>query len=1018
MTRSGVFACLVFALAASLPFPTVGEISAAARVRLRQMSCRMSRDWRHFTMTWVGDSTRAIRLVQPVVAGRPLLLRFALPGGRLTSLRLVPLDRDVRMTLEGAQITDGSGNTLARFAPEQFHAANQIESLSVVDGKLHISALRDANDPQVTIGLAGPLELPRSTWWKGIAIVFVGLLAIVSVLDFAGRSPKARLRERARRFWEIANASPGRAILAVAFLATLAANYPVVFMGKSLVSPNLSTALLYGKNPWLPGFQSVERGNSNSADIDALMWQHVPYSMIQHRALFIDGELPLWNRYNSAGTPLLGQGQSSFGDPLHLIPLLANGAAWAWDVKLLLAKWLLSCGIGFCVWRLTRNLPVSLLMAASSQFIGFFVFRVCHPAVFSFCYSPWILYFWLRIVDSRSARGSILWMAALIGANLSELTSGTVKEAYMLLLCMNLSGTCVLLASERPLPSKIRALGALAVQGVIFAMIGSPVVYTFFRALKNAYTTYDAAQAFQIQPGMFIGLFDELFYRPFQIFLNVVNPSANFFVLLGLLWAVVRLRFVLMNRYAVALAVSSLPALALVFGVVSPGIIARIPFLGNIMHIDNTFSCVLVVLFMLLAGVGWKQAWDSLGSPSGKRDATSVLLLLIALYAVYLGNAQAITRGAHSGQTWGALIKLGTFTHLYGCSLIAASALLMGSIHRARNRGSWTPALALCGILAFAAFHWRSGLQEGMAYPDFVIMPASRVDLTADSPSIDSISIRAETPFRDVGFEDNFFPGWTGAYGIEGICGPDALMNRYYRQLMDASGLERLWDWRLRLQFRDLVSVKPVLDLLDVRFYLDYPAGQRRPTNPLRPFSSQDMEAYESPSYWPRAFFTDSAAVYGDVSQYMSWIKAGDGKPFAAIQHDDWDHLSPLPRISGDLATRQVRPAEDYKLTANTTSFTVNATGPGFIVLTEAYEKDNFRATVNGARVPYLRINHAFKGIYVDSPGTYRVKFSYWPSGFSATLLIFGIGLGLVLLEILAAIFVFRPAPGGAPLEI
>jgi hypothetical protein len=1017
MSRSGIFACLLFALAVAVPFQPWapshrGRCWLEATVEsdesgLAALYYDVGRGFNE------GDSALA-----PVKAGHPVLLRFALPGGRLTALRLVPLDRDVRMTVGDARIVDRSAGTLAQFAPEQFHPANQIETLVVADGKLRITTRRDANDPQVTMDLPQPLELPRTSGWGGPAIVFVGLLATCYLTDRAWRSPKVRLRERARNVWVAANVRPGRSIMAVALVATLVANYPVVFMGKSLVSPNLSTALLYGKNPWLPGFQSVERGNSNSADIDALMWQHVPYSMIQHHALFVDREWPLWNRYNSAGTPLLGQGQSSFGDPLHLIPLLANGAAWAWDLKLLLAKGLLACGIGFCVWRLTRSLPVSLLMTGSAQFIGFFVFRVCHPAVFSFCYSPWILYFWLRIVDARSARASILWMAALLGANLTELTSGTVKEAYMLLLCMNFSGACILLASERSLASKARLLGSVGIQGLIFAMIGSPIWYTFFRALKNAYTTYDAAQTFQIPPGMLIGLFDELFYRPFQIFLNVVNPSANFLVLLGLLWAVVRWRTVVASRYAVALALSAVPALVLVFGVVSPGVIARIPFLGNIMHIDNTFSCVLIVLFLVLAGVGWKQAWDSLGSAEGKRDASMVFGLLVALYAAYLGNAQAVSRGAHSSQTWGMLIKLGTFTHLYGISLVLASALLMWVLHRARSRGSWTAARILCGILALAALHWRSGLQLGTAYPDFVIMPAGRVDLSADSPSIDSVSVRGDSPVRDIGFQDNFFPGWTAAYAIEGICGPDALMNRYYREFMDASGIERLWDWRLRLQDGDLSSVKPVLDLLDVRFYLDYPAGRRRPSPLLRHFSSFDMEAYESPTYWPRAFFTDSAAVYGGLPQYMSWIKSGDGRPFAAIQHSDWDRLNPLPRVSGDLAARQIKPAKDYTLTTNTTSFTVAATGPGFIVLTEAYEKDNFRATLNGKEVPYLRVNHAFKGIYVDSPGIYRVKFSYWPRGLSTTLLICCMGWVLELAAIVTAIFVLKPGRGAGPAAI
>ncbi len=1010
MKGSTIAAALVFACAASIPFQpwaprNSGSCSFEVSVEsdesgLAKLFYDVGRGFNE------GDSA-----VQSVNAGHPSLLRFDLPQGSLRSLRLDPLNRDVRMTLGGARIVDGSGRTVAEFGPQQFHPANQIGSLVASGGKLSISTNRDADNPQVLVELRGPIELPRAIWWKWIAAAFASILAALFAFDLALRSRGTRPDQGARSPWERARASPGRAIVAAAFLATVAANYPVIFAGKSLVSPNMGSALLYGQNPWVPGFQSIERGNSNSADIDALMWHHLPLSMIQHNALFHWGELPLWNRYDSAGSPLLGQGQSCFGDLLQLIPLLAGGASWAWDLKFLLAKWLFACGIGFCVWRLTRHLPASLLMAASAQFIGFFVYRINHPAIFSLCYSPWILYCWIRVADGRSARGSILWMAALLGANLIELTSGTIKEAYILLVSMNFSGACLLLASARPLVTRMRLLGGVAAESVVFAMIGSPAWYTFYRTLKNSYTTYDAPQAFQIQPGMLVGLFDELFYRPFQIFGNVIDPSANFFVLVGLLWAAVRWRSALMNRYAVALLLSALPALVLAFGVIPPRVITRIPFLGNIVHVDNTFSCVLVIVFTVLAGVGWKQAWESLGSGDGGREGNAVLALLVGIYAIYLGTAQAIVRSAYFDQTWGKIIKLDGFVHAYGFSLIAAAALLLWALHRARSRGSWTPALVLCAVLAFAALHWRHGLQIGMAYPDYVIMPTKRVDLQASSPSLEALPAHGDSPFRAVGFVDNLFPGWTAAYDLEGISGPDALVNRYYRQFMDASGIERVWDWRYKLEDNDLKSVKPVLDALNVRFYLDYPAGQRRPRKELMPFHSSDMEVYESPSCWPRAFFTDSVAVYNDLPQYCSWIKAGDGRPFAAIQHSDWVRLSPLPRVSGELGTRQIRPAEDYVLTTNTTAFTVSATGPGFIVLTEAYERGNFHATVNGADVPYLRVNHAFKGIYVDSPGTYLVKFTYWPRDFSITLAVFGCGLALALMGIVAAIFMPRPAP-------
>jgi uncharacterized membrane protein YfhO len=112
-----------------------------------------------------------------------------------------------------------------------------------------------------------------------------------------------------------------------------------------------------------------------------------------------------------------------------------------------------------------------------------------------------------------------------------------------------------------------------------------------------------------------------------------------------------------------------------------------------------------------------------------------------------------------------------------------------------------------------------------------------------------------------------------------------------------------------------------------------------------------------------------------------------------------------------------VEPAGDYKLTTNSTSFSVVATGPGIIVLNEAYERGNFEATVNGESVPYLRINNMFKGVYVDAPGTYQVTFTYWPRDF--TLALFLAAGGLVLASAaLAALFRFTAAPRPEPAQI
>jgi hypothetical protein len=808
---------------------------------------------------------------------------------------------------------------------------------------------------------------------------------------------------------KLARGGPARAAAIAALLATVAANYPVVFAGKSFVSPGLGVCLLYGQSPWLPGEQSADAAPANKSDVAAVLWHHLPLSMIERKALLEDGELPLWNRYDSAGVPLLGQGQSCLGDPLQLIPILANGAAWAWDLKFLLAKWLFAMGVGLCAWRSFRHLPAALLLSASSAFIGFFVYRINHPAIFSLCYAPWILYSWLRLVEAAPARSRLLWLAALIGANWVEMNSGTAKEAYALLFSMNFTGLCILLASSHSVGTKLRLLGASAGAGVVFAMISAPVWYTFYRALRASYTSYNAPLAFQIQPGMLLGFFDEAFYRPFQQDSGVANPSVNFLMLAGLLWGLARLRALLANRVALALLCSSVPAIALVFGVIPPGLVAGIPFLGNILHIDNAFSCALVVILGVLSGFGIQDAWERLGTDEGRRDAVVVMGLTLGLFALYFGTAQSVLRSIYAGDTWGRVITIDPFIYGYALSLVAGMALLLAAGRRFLVPGGASTCLVVLLVLALGLFHWREGFKLGGEYPGYVVRPTDRMDLTAPSEAVSQMLKAQATPGRVLGFHNDLLPGWSIVYSLEGISGPDALSNPYYRGLLDAAGVNRVWDWRYMVEPSETARLRPILDALGVQSYAGYHLGNNLPDAGLSPASSSDMDVFESSTAWPRAYFTNAAAVYTDVGQYWSRLKSGDGRPFAALDTHDFSDANPPADLSSDLSARSVTPATDYRLTTNTTSFSVKASGPGIIVLTEAYEADNFRAWVNGVRTRYVRVNHAFKGIMVKAAGTYEIRYTYWPRGFSLSLDVCYAGLALFATGMAIALFRLKP---------
>lgn len=937
-----------------------------------------------------GGASRREPAVAVVKAGAPPTARFVLLAGAYRSLRVGPADAGVELKITGARVVDLAGVELARFDAARFQPARDgggvevsCEPALVLQSSLaghDWSALVLLAALTLVLGLAGWRYGPALEKWRAAAAAVV-----VSVV------------ERAR-------AQPVRALLAVAVLAVCVSCYPVIFCGQSHVSPNNGAACLYAGFPTLPGAPAGPIENPKFADIGAMLWAHLPYSVVEHRAIFRDHELPLWNRANSCGVPLLGQGQSMIGDPLHWIPLVAGGTAWAWDVKFILAKMLFAFGIGLLVRAAVGRLGIAAVLAASSAFIGFFAYRFNHAAIFSVSYAPWILLGWLEIGRAPGWRAAVPWSALLIAANWMELNSGTAKEASMLIGALNATGILALVLRCESWPVLARKLAVAGAGLLIFALLSAPCWLVFLDSLRHSWTTYNVPRAHQIQPALFLGLFDDLFYRQTTDREHHTNPSANFLLLPGVLWAVVQARTLLGEPVFRALVIAALAMSLLVFGVVPAAWIVRLPLIGNISHVDNTFSCVLIVLLFPLAGLGWRACCARMGDPCWRGDWAVTLLLLGALTGAFLGYAQTSTRSPFALRPETEAISFSPFFSGYAAALLLAVAVLplvARQLIRFRTRSL---SHALLAALAIFALHFRHGMYGATKFDDYVMNPRDRVDLAAPSRMVEHVKTRLAEPARVTGLGEVLTPGFNGVIGLDGISGPDALVSAYFRELVEAAKLPVVWDWRLTVGKDTAALFRPFYDLLNLRFYLGMPQTGAAPVGGLSRVASADLDLHESPGVWPRAFFTDALTRYRTADDFARLVWEGDRRPFAALQEGTaWP---------GDVPAAPVRPsvpAHGYRLTSNTTTFTIDAPARGVAVLTETFEAGNYRVTVNGESSPYVRVNHAFCGVPIPEAGRFVVRFEYWPRRLTPALWLSAAGLAL-LVAAAAWLRLFRPA--------
>jgi hypothetical protein len=218
---------------------------------------------------------------------------------------------------------------------------------------------------------------------------------------------------------------------------------------------------------------------------------------------------------------------------------------------------------------------------------------------------------------------------------------------------------------------------------------------------------------------------------------------------------------------------------------------------------------------------------------------------------------------------------------------------------------------------------------------------------------------------------------------------------------MHAWGIKLLFgSWRFGILDEGLSADLALFDMLNVRYFLGDAGMKTKPHPFLSKIASLDLDVFESERVWPRAFFTERLVTYGDEGEFVELLKKSDGTPFGGIPKEELDSQPELAKLTGTairLTDRKATPATDYVFTNNTTSFKVNAAGPGVIVLTEAYVPEDFQVRLNGKPANYFRVNSAFKGLSVREAGNYTVSFAYWPRYLTLSLWIAGAGAAILL---------------------
>ncbi len=518
-------------------------------------------------------------------------------------------------------------------------------------------------------------------------------------------------------------------------IATFLSAYPI-FFGKSYVSPGYGPQLLYDDLPLVPGYKSTDL-EALGADAGAMPWAVLPYSRVQHQSIFVHEEFPLWNRYNSAGIPLFAQGQSMVLDPLHWIVIAGEGNGWAWDSKFLLAKLVFLLGLAACLFLVTQSRLTTFLIVVSAAFIGFFYYRFNHPAYFTMTYAPWVIFFYLRLLNrlKGSAREDLYrygkwdWLSycGITGTSLLLLFSGTPKEAFILFLAVHFAGIIGVLGVSRIGLGMLRNMGALISIFVVITLASAPHWLVFLDSLSRLSTIYLNPHCNFYSDTW--GFLDTIYRGKNSLW---VFPTVNIFLSASALLSVAALPRLYRRPefWMVWITLSCL--LLFAHGAVPNYICQKIPLVGTIHHIYDVCYAAAIIFAVIAAGLGLQEFFLDLRQGKRRMSWIVAVCLLFAFLAWGL-----VDRNYHLDT------RVSIPTVLAVLSILGTILFFLLSVRFLK--GSKNPSvgqLIVLGIL-FVLTHFYHGLHFPIDWDEeldrLILNPTPRADFLEPSKAVESL---------------------------------------------------------------------------------------------------------------------------------------------------------------------------------------------------------------------------------------------------------------------------------------
>lgn len=593
---------------------------------------------------------------------------------------------------------------------------------------------------------------------------------------------------------EVLRGTPHAWFVSAALLVCVAAYADVVFGGKTFLPIGRATAV-YDRPPFSAGYHGRV---APLAEVDpgAHAWQIHPWAYVERRAL-ASGTLPLWDRFNGMGHPLLANGLTQTFNPLHALVLLRPDSGLLWDIHFLLLRFVAALFSCYLLWELGVRRELCLLGAAFGGINPAFTIFLTRADLEAYALFPALL-----LCVFRLRREPRFGNASALCAALALITvAGHPEPSFA---CLFTAASIAVVLAFMPV-LRARFLGWASFAAAIALLIAAPYWLPLLKLAGQSYSSHPVGTGDSSRPPVLALQW---------LFPSIASTTSAFAIFddppaLGFL----------------APAMSTLACCVFPGAMVVPGLGKRLLWLAG--------PALLGMKIFGLPGAHW------IGKlPLIDRMPTEVYLQFPVLYALGIASVVAVSALAEEPLRRRAGVLIGGAFAMLALTALAPRLFPANALSR-----FWflQASLAVAVIGAVGALGWltlRGGVAATVASIALFVLVAgdlashrqrlsTRGNLTAAAPYVRWLQARRDEspPFRVMGFGGRLMPNMAGAFALEDVRLTDALrpleQMRFVRRFLQK---DLLWDWFLTAEAsHGFDPWNPTLDWLNVKYIVAGP---------------------------------------------------------------------------------------------------------------------------------------------------------------------------------------------------